>query len=94
MLSTAYLLQTQASFVRATPAVGRGQAIGVAASGIIAAQGAAVLIGGVLADQWDPATAIAVAGAVGVLLSSGVAVAWHRASRSSETVATTVLASG
>jgi MFS family permease len=94
MLSTAYLLQTQASFVRATPAVGRGRAIGVAASGIIAAQGAAVLIGGVLADRWDPATAIAVAGAVGALLSSGVAVAWHRANRSSETVATTVLASG
>jgi MFS family permease len=92
MLSTAYLLQTQASFVRATPAVGRGRAIGVAASGIIAAQGAAVLIGGVLADHWDPATAIAVAGAVGVLLSSGVAVAWHRANRSSEPVATTVLA--
>jgi MFS family permease len=94
MLSTAYLLQTQASFVRATPPVGRGRAIGVAASGIIAAQGAAVLIGGVLADLWDPATAIAVAGAVGVLLSSGVAVAWHRANRRSETAGTTVLASG
>jgi MFS family permease len=95
MLSTAYLLQTQASFVRATPVVGRGRAIGVAASGIIAAQGAAVLIGGVLADEWDPSTAIAVAGAVGALLSLGAAVAWHRANRHHrEPADTTVLASG
>jgi MFS family permease len=95
MLSTAYLLQTQASFVRATPVVGRGRAIGVAASGIIAAQGMAVLIGGVLADEWDPSTAIAVAGAVGALLSLGAAVAWHRANRHHrEPADTTVLASG
>jgi MFS family permease len=79
MLSTAYLLQTQASFVRATPDGGRGRAIGVAASGIIAAQGAAVLLGGLLADATDPATAVAAAGVLGAVLSSGGAVAWHRA---------------
>jgi MFS family permease len=79
MLSTAYLLQTQASFVRATPDGGRGRAIGVAASGIIAAQGAAVLIGGLLADLWDPATAVAAAGVLGAVLSAVGAVAWHRA---------------
>lgn len=77
MLSTAYLLQTQASFVRATPDAGRGRAIGVAASGIIAAQGGAVLIGGLFADAWDPATAVAVAGAIGAVLSLGGAIAWH-----------------
>jgi MFS family permease len=79
MLSTAYLLQTQASFVRATPDGSRGRAIGVAASGIIAAQGAAVLLGGLLADASDPATAVAVAGALGAVLSAGGAVAWQRA---------------
>jgi len=79
MLSTAYLLQTQASFVRATPDGGRGRAIGVAASGIIAAQGAAVLLGGLLADATDPATAVAAAGVLGAVLSVGGAVAWHRA---------------
>lgn len=79
MLSTAYLLQTQASFVRATPDGGRGRAIGVAASGIIAAQGAAVLLGGLLADASDPATAVAAAGVLGAVLSAGGAVAWHRA---------------
>ena len=81
MLSTAYLLQTQASFVRATPDGGRGRAIGVAASGIIAAQGVAVLLGGLLADASDPATAVAVAGLLGAVLSAGGAVAWHRADR-------------
>lgn len=81
MASTAYLLQTQAGFVRATPDTNRGRAIGVAASGIIAAQGIAVLAGGILADRLSPATAIAVVAAVGVGLSTGGAVLWHRASR-------------
>jgi predicted MFS family arabinose efflux permease len=78
-LATAYLLQTQASFVRATPDGRRGSAIGVAASGIVAAQGVAILVGGLLADLWDPATAIAAAGAVGMVLSLCGALAWHRA---------------
>jgi hypothetical protein len=78
-LATAYLLQTQASFVRATPDGRRGRAIGVAASGIVAAQGVAILLGGLLADLWDPATAIAVAGVMGTVLSLIGAVAWHRA---------------
>lgn len=78
-LATAYLLQTQASFVRATPDGRRGTAIGVAASGIVAAQGVAILVGGLLADLWDPATAIAVAGLLGTVLSLFGAVAWHRA---------------
>jgi len=81
MLATAYLLQTQASFVRATPDIGRGRAIGVAASGIIAAQGAAVFLGGLLADMWSPATAVAMSGAAGALLSLGGAVAWQRANQ-------------
>jgi MFS family permease len=80
--STAYLLQTQSGFVRATPAAERGRAIGVAASGIVAAQGIAVAAGGLLADLWDdPATAIAVAGATGALCSLACAVAWRRANR-------------
>lgn len=82
MASTAYLLQAQASFVRATPETDRGSAIGVAASGIIAAQGGTVLVGGLLADRWDPATAVATAGTIGAVLALGGAVAWRRANRS------------
>ncbi|MFC4948315.1 MFS transporter [Pseudonocardia sp. GCM10023141] len=79
MLATAYLLQTQASFVRATPDIGRGQAIGVAASGIIAAQGLAVLAAGAFADAWGPAVAIALVGGAGSVLALVAAVAWSRA---------------
>jgi MFS family permease len=78
LLSATYLLQAQASFVRATPVAIRGRAIGVAASGIIASQGVAVLGGGLLADAVDPATAIVVGGAVGIVLALVGAVAWRR----------------
>lgn len=81
MFSTAYLLQTQASFVRATPDAGRGRAIGVAASGVIAGQGVAVFVGGLLADAWSSATAITVAGATGSVLALAGTVAWHLANR-------------
>lgn len=80
--STAYILQTQADFVRATPDADRGRAVGVAASGIVAGQGLAVLVGGTLADLWNPSTAVAVAGLAGTVLATVVAVAWHRASAS------------
>ncbi|GAA3230407.1 MFS transporter [Pseudonocardia petroleophila] len=80
MASTAYVMQAQASFVRATPTAIRGRAIGVAASGIVAGQGVAVLAGGLLADLWTPSTAIAVCGAAGVAIALGGALAWRSAS--------------
>ena len=81
MASTAYLLQAQAGFVRATPDHGRGQAIGVAASGLIAAQGVAVLAGGLVADRTTAAIGIAVLGGCGVLLAALGTLAWHRVRR-------------
>lgn len=77
--TSAYLLQAQAMFVRATPVAVRGRAIGVAASGIVAVQGLAVLIGGLLADATNAATAIAVCGAGGSLAALTAAVAVARA---------------
>src|SRR5690606_23710493 len=79
LLATAYLLQTQVDFVRATADAERGRAVGVAASGVVAGQGLAVLAGGVLADAWSPATAVAVAGLAGAALATAGAVAWRRA---------------
>jgi MFS family permease len=86
MASTAYVMQAQACFVRATPAAIRGRAIGVAASGIVAGQGVAVLAGGLLADLWTPSTAIAVCGGVGVLVAVVGAVAWRAAVAGDRTV--------
>lgn len=84
VLSTTYLMQAQACFVRATPDAVRGRAIGVAASGIIAAQGVAVLAGGLLADVTSTSTAIAVSGAAGSFLAIGGAVAWRLAGSDGE----------
>jgi MFS family permease len=81
MLTTAYLMQAQASFVRATPDVIRGRAIGVAASGIIAGQGVAVLVGGLVADISTPSTAIVSCAAAGVLVSVVGGAAWRSAQR-------------
>lgn len=79
LASTGYLLQAQASFVRATPDPDRGRAIGFAASGLIAAQGVTIFLGGLLAERRDPATAVAAAGAIGAALALGGAVTWERA---------------
>ena len=77
--STAYFVQVQASFVQATPAAKRAQAIGIAASGLVASQGIAIMIGGVGADVWSPSVAIAMAGGVGASLSLVAGMAWRRA---------------
>ena len=80
--STAYVMQAQACFVRATPDAIRGRAIGVAASGIVAGQGVAVLAGGLLADVWSTSASIAACAAAGVLVALVGSVAWERALRS------------
>jgi MFS family permease len=77
MFSTAYLLQTQSGFVRATPGARRGSALGVAASGVVASQGIAVLVGGLLTDVASPAHAVAICGAIGSSLALGATAAWR-----------------
>ncbi|GAA4856073.1 MFS transporter [Pseudonocardia benzenivorans] len=78
-LSTAFMVQAQALFVRATPDARRGSVVGVAASCLLAAQGVTVFLGGVLADHTGPAMTVAIAGAVGTVLAVGGAVAWRSA---------------
>lgn len=70
--ATAALVQAQAGFVRATPADVRGTATGVAASGLVAAQGVAILLGGLVAERTSPPVALAACGAGGLLLAVGV----------------------
>lgn len=81
MFSTAYLLQTQASFVRATPDHLRGRAIGVAAAGVVASQGVAVLLAGWAADVWGAVNALAATGVAGTVTTAVAALAWGRAMR-------------
>jgi MFS family permease len=63
--ATACLVQCQADFVRATPPHLRGRAIGVAASGLIGAQGLAMLFGGWAAEEWGTRAAVAACGIIG-----------------------------
>ena len=67
--ATACLVQAQAEFVRVTPADLRGRAIGVAAAGLVGAQGVAMLLGGVVAEVWGARAAVALCGAFGMALA-------------------------
>jgi MFS family permease len=75
----AALIQAQAGFVRRTPAEARGRATGLAAAGLIGAQGLGLLAAGLLAEWSSPAVAVAVTAAVA---SAGLAaVAMSRPAR-------------
>jgi len=67
--ATACLVQAQSEFVRVTPAELRGRAIGVAAAGLVGAQGVAMLLGGVVAEVWGARAAVALCGAFGMVLA-------------------------
>lgn len=65
----AYLVQVMPEYVIAAPQSRRGQAIGVAASGLLAVQGLGILLGGIVASRLNPAAAIAIAGATASVLA-------------------------
>jgi MFS family permease len=68
-LFSAYLVLIVTEFVAIVSPNVRGQAIGIASSGLLAAQGIGLLIGGAIAAVWAVAPAIAIAGATGSLLA-------------------------
>jgi MFS family permease len=74
-LFSAYLVLIVTEFVAIVPPNVRGQAIGIAGSGLLAAQGIGLLIGGAVAAVWAVAPAIAMAGAVGSLLAAPLTLA-------------------
>ncbi|MEU6788367.1 MFS transporter [Nonomuraea angiospora] len=78
---SAYQVTANAEFVRAVPDHRRGQAVGLAGSGLIAAQGLGIAAGGLMAELSDPAIAIAVAGVAGILAAVPIAVAWRTMTR-------------
>jgi MFS family permease len=80
--AAAYQVQVVPEYVRAVPDQRRAQAIGVAASGLLAAQGVGILLGGVLASRLGAAPAVAIAGAVAAVLAAWFAALWLRVLRS------------
>lgn len=80
-LCSAYQVQIIVEYVMAVPNRHRGQAIGVASGGLLAAQGMGLLAGGAIAQAWDVFAAITVAGAAGTALASFLAIGRARNAR-------------
>lgn len=70
----AVLVQAQAGFIRRTPAEARGRATGIAAAGLLASQGCALLLGGLLAQRWSPSVGVAAIGGSALLLLAALLV--------------------
>jgi predicted MFS family arabinose efflux permease len=76
----AYQVTASATFLERVPDARRGQAYGVARSGLIAVQGLGVLTGGILAElTGSVTTTIALAGITGTLAAAFAAMSWRRA---------------
>ncbi|MEU1483917.1 MFS transporter [Streptomyces sp. NPDC005752] len=79
-LCSAYQITAGATFVLLTPADQRGQALGLARSGLTAVQGIGVAAGGLAAElSGSSARTIGGAGLIGTLCAVLVAVSWSRA---------------
>lgn len=78
-----YQVQVVTEFVRDVPDAQRGQAVGIASSGMLAVQGVGVLIGGWVAGALGVGWAVAGSGLVGVLIAFCLTVMWLRASADS-----------
>lgn len=75
----AYQITASSVFIRLVPDQQRGQALGLARSGLIAVQGLGVAAGGVLAEWTGSASlAVGIAGAVGTVVAVNAAAAWSR----------------
>jgi MFS family permease len=76
---TSYAVTVIAEFVAIVPPRLRGQAIGLASSSVLAAQGLGLLLGGAIAAGAGVAPAIAISGALGSALAVPLALARRRA---------------
>jgi MFS family permease len=74
----AYQLAAARAFVQAMPNGQRGQAFGVAQSGLLTAQGLGIVIAGAAARWISPPAVVAIAGALGVTAAAVLAVGWAR----------------
>ncbi|MEV0151771.1 MULTISPECIES: MFS transporter [unclassified Nonomuraea] len=72
----AYQLAANAAFVQRVPAERRGQAFGLAQSGLMAAQGAGILAGGLAAERLGPELVVALSGVMGVTCAAVLAMVW------------------
>jgi MFS family permease len=75
-VGSAYQLAANAAFVAAVPPSGRGQAFGLAQSGILAGQGLGILVGGAAAQVLGPEPVVALAGVTGLSVAAMLSMTW------------------
>ncbi|RZQ65732.1 MFS transporter [Amycolatopsis suaedae] len=81
-MCASYQVTASATFMRLVPDAERGQAFGLAGSGLIAVQGIGLLVGGGLAAVLEsPAVTVGVVAAAGVLAAVPAAASWRNALR-------------
>jgi predicted MFS family arabinose efflux permease len=75
----AYQLVAASAFVVSVPNTARASSIGLAQSGLLAAQGVGILIGGAAAQAIGPQMVVALSGLVGLTCATMLALGWtHR----------------
>jgi MFS family permease len=77
-VGSAYQLAANAAFVAAVPPEGRGQAFGLAQSGILAGQGLGILLAGAAAQVLGPETVVALAGVLGLSVAAMLTLTWNQ----------------
>ncbi|HEX5400762.1 MAG TPA: MFS transporter [Pseudonocardiaceae bacterium] len=75
----AYQIVAASAFVRAVPDAERGQAFGLANTGIRVSQGLGVVAAGAFADSWSPSVVVAVFGAAGAVVALAAMLSYRRA---------------
>jgi MFS family permease len=80
-LCSAFQIQASTTFMRIVPDHHRGQAFGLAQSGLIAVQGLGIAGFGFVGDHIGAPQAIRLSGIIGSVLAVGLAVSWERARR-------------
>ena len=84
-LFAAYQVTVSATFMERVPDERRGQAYGIARSGLIAVQGLGVVAGGLVAElTGSVSTTIAIAGVLGVAAAIPAAISWQQANTAAE----------
>jgi MFS family permease len=83
----AFQVQASTTFMRIVPDHHRGQAFGLAQSGLIAVQGLGIAAFGFVGDRLGAPHAIALAGLIGSVLAVGLGISWERARRVDRPVA-------
>jgi predicted MFS family arabinose efflux permease len=72
-----YQIAANTAFVERIPNGKRGQAFGLASTGLIVGQGLAFAVAGAAAEVVPPSTVVALSGGIGALVAGGLALRWR-----------------